>query len=166
MGDKPKISEAEEFRTLIGELRSLIRSARRAVVRSVDTIQVLTNFEIGRRIVEHEQKGEKRAGYGKRLLEKLSAKLTTEFGRGFSRSNLEYMRNFYLIYQGHSSRIPQMPSGKLPDHGKSQTASGKFIDSNNPSQISQIPPTEFIRAQLLSSPKKLRQLHFFVDKGV
>ncbi len=160
MGNKPEISEAEEFRTLIDELRSLIRSARRAVVRSVDTIQVVTNFEIGRRIVEHEQKGKKRAEYGKRLLEKLSAKLTTEFGRGFSRSNLEYMRNFYLIYQGHSSRIPQMLSGKLLDHGKSQTVSGKFIDSNNPSQISQIPPTEFI------SPFRLSWSHYVFLMGI
>ena len=62
----------------------------------VDTFQVMTNFEIGRRIVEHEQKGAKRAAYGTELLKELSARLTEEFGRGFSRSNLEYMRKFFL----------------------------------------------------------------------
>ncbi len=67
MGSKSEIDESEEFRTLIDALRSLIRSARQAVVRSVDAIQALTNFEIGRRIVEHEQKGEKRAEYGTAL---------------------------------------------------------------------------------------------------
>jgi len=51
----------------------------------VDTFQVMTNFEIGRRIVEHEQKGAKRAAYGAELLKEQSARLTEEFGRGFSR---------------------------------------------------------------------------------
>gem|GEM_PF-3164481 len=99
---------------LIAEIRDLIRSARQAAVHSVDMIQVLTNFEIGRRIVEHEQQGSERAEYGKALLKELSAELTAEFGRGFSRSNLEYMRKFYLTYQDRASRISQMPSGKLP----------------------------------------------------
>ena len=53
---------------LLHEIRDLIQSARRAVVHSVDLIQVMTNFEIGRRIVEHEQGGEERAEYGKALL--------------------------------------------------------------------------------------------------
>jgi len=88
MGSSPVRPEAEELSGLIGELRLLIRSARQVVARSVDTIQVLTNFEIGRRIVEYEQKGEKRAEYGKALLKKLSAALTKEFGRGFSEDNL------------------------------------------------------------------------------
>lgn len=49
----------------------------------MNTLPVLTNFEIGRRIVEHEQKGEKRAEYGAELIKALSAKLGEEFGRGF-----------------------------------------------------------------------------------
>ena len=66
---------------LIAEVRNLIQSARRGVASVVDTIQVLTNFEIGRRIVEHEQRGAKRAAYGAELLKELSARLTQEFGR-------------------------------------------------------------------------------------
>ena len=58
-----------------------------------------TNFEIGRRIVEHEQKGEKRAGYGQELLKALSARLTAEFGQGFSVSNLQLMRKFFIEYK-------------------------------------------------------------------
>jgi hypothetical protein len=76
---------------LIAEIRELIRSARRAVLHSVDLIQVMTNFEIGRRIVEQEQGGEERAEYGKALIRELSAVLTAEFGWGFSKRNLEYM---------------------------------------------------------------------------
>ena len=53
--------------TLLSEVRTLIASARRAAASTVNTLQVLTNFEIGRRIVEHEQKGKKRAAYGTEL---------------------------------------------------------------------------------------------------
>lgn len=129
--------------SLLKEIRGLITAARSAVVKSIDYIQVHTCFEIGHRIVENEQKGENRAEYGKALLEDLSNRLTNEFGRGFSRSNLEYMRKFYLIYQNRlpqirqmmsdaqsylvrNSEISQMPSGKSELLLKSQMASGKL----------------------------------------
>ena len=57
-----------------------------------------TYFEIGKRIVEEEQKGKSRADYGKALLKNLSIELTKEFGKGFSVDNLENMRRFYLVY--------------------------------------------------------------------
>lgn len=125
---------------LLIDIRDLILAARKTVVRSVDLIQVLTNFEIGRRIVEHEQMGKERAEYGKALLKALSAELTAEFGRGFSRSNLEYMRKFFLTYQERASQTSQMPSGKFlfPEEflivpgkatiqRKSQMPFGKFV---------------------------------------
>lgn len=124
------------MKELVHEIRDLVQSARRAVVHSVDLIQVMTNFEIGRRIVEYKQDGEERAEYGKALLKELSAALTDEFGRGFSRSNLEYMRKFYLTYQDRgmlgvqaspitclANEKSQMPSGKSVVIRKSQTAS-------------------------------------------
>jgi hypothetical protein len=101
-------------KALISEIRELVIAARKTMAHSVDVIQLLTNFEIGRRIVEHEQQGTERAQYGKALLKALSAELTTEFGRGFSRSNLEYMRKFFLSYKDRALQISQMPSGKLP----------------------------------------------------
>ena len=111
---------------LLADIRGLILAARRAVVRSVDTLQVLTNFEIGRRIVEHEQQGAARAEYGKRTLGELAEWLTEEFGRGFSRSNLEYMRKLFLAYRDRLPGKSQMVSGKLESetHEKSQTLSG------------------------------------------
>nr|VFJ66444.1 MAG: Predicted nuclease of restriction endonuclease-like (RecB) superfamily, DUF1016 family [Candidatus Kentron sp. FM]VFJ67686.1 MAG: Predicted nuclease of restriction endonuclease-like (RecB) superfamily, DUF1016 family [Candidatus Kentron sp. FM]VFK16879.1 MAG: Predicted nuclease of restriction endonuclease-like (RecB) superfamily, DUF1016 family [Candidatus Kentron sp. FM] len=103
---------------LIGEIRELVRLARQSVVHSVDLIQVLTNFEIGRRIVEHEQQGTARAAYGKALLKELSTELTAEFGRGFSHRNLEYMRKFFLVYKDRAPPISQMASAILPrDNG-------------------------------------------------
>ena len=110
---------------LFTNIRQLILSARQAVARNVNTIQVITNFEIGRIIVEHEQGGVERAEYGAALLKDLSKKLSEEFGRGFSRSNLQNMRNFYLVYQSRFPEKCQMPSGKLTQVVKSQTASGK-----------------------------------------
>ncbi|MCG2789012.1 MAG: DUF1016 N-terminal domain-containing protein [Actinomycetia bacterium] len=68
------------------------------MVRYVNTVLVATYWLIGRRIVEHEQKGSKRAGYGGELLQKLSQDLNRRFGRGFSTDNLEAMRRFYLSY--------------------------------------------------------------------
>jgi hypothetical protein len=59
---------------------------------------VMTYFEIERIIIEEEQKGKKRAEYGKNLLKDLSIKLTNDFGRGFSVDNLENMRKFYTTY--------------------------------------------------------------------
>jgi queuine/archaeosine tRNA-ribosyltransferase len=76
----------------------------------VNTLQVLTNFEIGRRIVEHEQQGKARAEYGKALLKELSARLTEEFGKGFSVTNLKLMRQFFTE---NRHRIGQKASDQL-----------------------------------------------------
>ena len=110
---------------LLADIRDLILSARRAIVRSVDTLQVLTSFEIGRRIVEHEQHGTSRAAYGKLVVEELAKRLTIEFGKGFSKSNLEYMRRFYVMYRDRYPSIAQTVSGQLALRGKAQTLPGK-----------------------------------------
>jgi hypothetical protein len=97
----PKLAKAkpESLSSLLTEVRQLIQSARRSVSTVVDTFQVMTNFEIGRRIVEHEQKGAKRAAYGAELMKELSARLTEEFGREFSAVNLSQFRRFFLVWQ-------------------------------------------------------------------
>ncbi|MEA3287727.1 MAG: DUF1016 N-terminal domain-containing protein [Candidatus Marinimicrobia bacterium] len=79
----------------------------------VNTLQVMTNFEIGRQIIDHEQQGAERAEYGKKLIKTLSEGLTAEFGRGFSKSNFEYMRSFYIKYQERLFEKTQTPSGEL-----------------------------------------------------
>jgi DUF1016 N-terminal domain len=85
------MSDLPESQALYDAIRTLILSARQTVARGVDLLQVHTNYEIGRRIVEQEQQGAERAQYGKEILRELAARLTVEFGKGFSRSNLEYM---------------------------------------------------------------------------
>ena len=106
---------------LFSEIRELIISARKAVSRSVDTLQVLTNFEIGRLIVKDEQQGAERAEYGKKQLKELSVQLTAEFGKGFSLTNLKLMRQFFLL---NRHRIGQTVSDQLR---KSETRSRKLI---------------------------------------
>jgi len=119
----------DDLAPLIAEVRNLIQSARHAAASTVNTLQVLTNFEIGRRIVEHEQRGEKRAGYGTELLRQLSARLAEEFGKGFSQSNLEYMRKFFLLWHHRAPEISQQPTGKLAGSEISQKPSGKLVGS-------------------------------------
>ena len=94
------------------EIEELIHSARRAVSRGVDLLQVYSNFEIGRRIVEQEQKGKGRAEYGQEVIKALAERLIAEFGRGYGTSSLEYMRKFFLAYQGRV-QISQSVIGKL-----------------------------------------------------
>ena len=79
-------------------IKELLIQARKQVYNQVNSIMTKTYFEIGKRIVEEEQKGKSRAKYGKELLKNLSIELTKEFGKGFSVDNLENMRRFYLVY--------------------------------------------------------------------
>ena len=83
---------------LYGQIAELIQSARRQVVTQVNTTLLATYWNVGRLIVEDEQKSEHRAEYGKQVLKELSKRLTKEFGKGFSRSNLQWMRILYLKY--------------------------------------------------------------------
>jgi len=81
------------------QIVDLLQSARQQVLRTVNKTMVITYFEIGRIIIEEEQNGKERAGYGKSILKELSKVLTKEFGKGFSVYNLERMRKFYFIYK-------------------------------------------------------------------
>lgn len=120
-------NKPHELAPLITELRGLIQSARHSIATTVNTLQVLTNFEIGRRIVEHEQKGAERAEYGKELLKVISAQLAKEFGNGFSERNLENMRKFFLLWRERLPEFSQTPSAKLSQPVKiSQTVSSQF----------------------------------------
>jgi hypothetical protein len=109
----------------VNTIRELIIAARATVARGVDLVQVYTNFEIGRRIVVEEQKGKIRAAYGKEVIRVLAGHLTKEFGNGFSKTNLEYMRRFFLAYSDDSLRIAQTVSGQSDTLGKTQTVSGQ-----------------------------------------
>lgn len=80
------------------KIAELLKNARSKVFQTVNKTMVYTYFEIGRTIVEEEQKGKERAEYGKQIIKELSQKLTHEFGKGFSTTNLKQMRQFYQTY--------------------------------------------------------------------
>ena len=116
-----KDSAIQNYASVLSEIADLLESARRASARTVNTIMTATYWEIGRRIVEFEQGGGKRAQYGKALLKRLSEDLAGRFGRGFSERNLEQMRLFYEgwpISQTVSAKskgtelVPQQPSSR------------------------------------------------------
>lgn len=122
------VPQFADYGGLLNDVVLLLETARRTSARAVNAMMTATYWEIGRRIVEVEQRGEGRARYGDELIKRLAIDLTTRFGRGLSRTNLEYMRRFYLLWQ-----IPQTLSGKLgvqldPNVGaqKSQTPSEKL----------------------------------------
>ena len=83
---------------IVKNVIDLLENARKKVVMAVNQTMVLTYFEIGRMIVEEEQKGENRAEYGKKILKILSKKLTEKYKKGFSLTNLKQIRSFYLVY--------------------------------------------------------------------
>jgi DUF1016 N-terminal domain len=106
-----------EYGGLIGGIAELLEAARRTTARTVNALMTATYWEIGRRIVEFEQGGEKRAEYGEALLQRLAQDLNAKFGRGFGRSNLFQIRAFYLAYR----EIVQTPSGQFAADEKVQT---------------------------------------------
>ncbi len=101
-----KLSKNQD--SLIQEIKSVIIDARNNVARQVNSELLGAYWNIGRIICEYEQSVPDRADYGKRTLKELAHTLTQEFGRGFSVSNLQFMRRFYQSYQ-----IQQTASVKL-----------------------------------------------------
>lgn len=90
------------YDAVLAEVIRLVQDARRIAARSVNSVMTAVYWEIGHRIVEHEQGGAERAGYGEALLARLSHDLTRRLGRGFSADRLETARLFYLAYSAHS----------------------------------------------------------------
>lgn len=99
---------------LYGEIRNdivaLLQAARAASARSVNALMTATYWEVGRRIVAFEQRGQERAEYGEAIIKQLAADLEPRFGRGFGWRNLTQMRAFFLAWP--ASKILQTPSAK------------------------------------------------------
>jgi predicted nuclease of restriction endonuclease-like (RecB) superfamily len=93
------LSPGKSYDNLLASIGLTIEAARQNAVRAINTELVKANWEIGRHIVEFEQRGNERADYGSVLLAKLSKDLRFQFGKGFGRRNILDMRGFYLCYQ-------------------------------------------------------------------
>lgn len=118
---KRPVEAIDGYDTLFADVVRVLEDGRRAAARSVNAVMTATYWLIGRRIVELEQGGQARAGYGEALLVRLSADLTARFGRGFSVDNLETMRLFFISYP--PDRISERASRKSSGPKKSETLS-------------------------------------------
>jgi predicted nuclease of restriction endonuclease-like (RecB) superfamily len=96
------------YKYLISDIGNLLHKSRTKAIQYVNNILVETYWYIGKRIVEFEQKGNKKAEYGSNLLKQLSKDLSISYGKGFSRSNIQYMRLIFIKYPKY-----QTLSGKL-----------------------------------------------------
>ena len=101
---------AENYNNIRAEIVELLKTARSTAARNVNSIMTAVYWEIGRRIVQSEQAGEKRAEYGDALIQRLAKDLSASFGRGFGPRNLAQMRSFYLTWS--QDKILQTPSAK------------------------------------------------------
>lgn len=93
-----KLKSTEEYNQVYQEIRSILTDARNQAWRAVNSAMVTAYWNVGRTIVQNEQRGRIRAEYGKRLIEILSQRLKSEFGKGFDRSNIWNMRAFFITY--------------------------------------------------------------------
>ena len=107
-GMKAKIEKKARRQSLADRVVALVEEARRKVAGAANVALVYTYYEIGRMIVEEEQGGQKRAGYGENLLPELSAKLTMRFGKGWSEENLKLMRRFFAVYSNSVNTVYQI----------------------------------------------------------
>ena len=105
----------------INEVKELLGNAKNRVKSAINVAMIYTYYEIGRRIVEQEQKGKDRAAYGKEVIKQLSIELTKEFGKGYSVSNLKTIRQFFVTYSkdqigqtvfGESQNLPATLEGR------------------------------------------------------
>lgn len=86
----------------IQDIKQILAKARFSAYQTINSVMVEAYWEIGKKIVEQEQNGDKKAAYGESILKELSINLTAEFGRGFSSANLRNFRQFYLTYPENS----------------------------------------------------------------
>ena len=93
------MKEIAQYSDMINEIKEVLQSARQNVARQVNAELLTAYWNIGRIIVEHEQHNNIRAEYGQKTLREISKTLTQEFGKGFSVSNIQFMRRFYQTYQ-------------------------------------------------------------------
>jgi predicted nuclease of restriction endonuclease-like (RecB) superfamily len=164
------------YEDLLADIALVIAESRRATARAVNALMTATYWLVGRRIVEQEQGGKARAGYGEAVLERLSADLTRRFGRGFSVDNLETMRLFFHTYPEPAPEKSVTLSRKSLIAGKSEALSresellvvaGRFRLSWSHyvllARARSAPAREFYEAEALRGGWTVRQLRRQID---
>lgn len=101
-------NKIQSYSNIFKEIKGIILKARFNAFTALNTEMLKAYFEIGRKIVEEEQSGEKRAGYGEHLINELSKELMQEFKKGFDVTNIRRMRRFYIVYQKWETLSPKL----------------------------------------------------------
>lgn len=142
--------QASAMRDIVAEIRDVLDAARGRVARQVNSELLNTYWNIGRIIAEYEQTVPERADYGKRTLKELARVLTAEFGKGFSRANIQNMRSFYLAYE------------------KCQTLSGKLSWSHYCELLTISDPDKrsFYEKEAVNSNWSVRELKRQIDSSL
>jgi len=94
--------------TLLEEIRSILNKARQQAINTVNSAMVFAYWDIGKRIVEEEQKGSERAQYGTYLLRELAKDLSNDFGKSFDARELRRIRQFYLCFPIRDTVCPEL----------------------------------------------------------
>jgi hypothetical protein len=128
VADKRRIATVDPFEPLLAGIVTLLEESRRAAGRAINSILTSAYWEIGRRIVEEEQRGRRKANYGDQLVEQLAADLTARFGKGFSRTNVFQMRQFYLAFREIVQAVCTILSGSNGPDSAVQAAAD-FLES-------------------------------------
>jgi predicted nuclease of restriction endonuclease-like (RecB) superfamily len=139
---KAPVASLSGYASIHGGIVKLLDVARLATVRNINALMTATYWEIGRRIVEFEQKGQNRAEYGRRLLKRLSGDLIARFGKGYSERNLEQMRLFYLAWL--PEKISQTLSAKSSGQQNLQISS-QASDLTTLAQAFPLPWSAYVR---------------------
>jgi hypothetical protein len=140
MDNQPEPIPYQSLKTQIGEL---LKQGREQAGKVVNTILVQTYWHIGRQIVEFEQGGKEKAEYGSNLLDRLSSDLSLEFGKGFSRSNLSYMRKFFLEFPNRETVSHKLSWGHYYEILKSDQELEIGFYNNFPFDFAQGPRLDF-----------------------
>lgn len=147
-----------QYSNLVSEIGKILSEAKKNIATTVNTTMVITNWHIGRYIVEYEQGGKERAEYGTQLLKHLSEDLTKAYERGFSYRNLRLMKQFYLqfpIWQTLSAKSKNgIETSPILSLVKGQTLSAKLSSEKKQTISAQF------SEKLLASLPKLTWSHF------
>ncbi|HTG34985.1 MAG TPA: PDDEXK nuclease domain-containing protein [Thermoanaerobaculia bacterium] len=135
----PPVARSAE--PLYREIRSVLESARAGAYRAVNAAMVQAYWQVGRLIVEHEQKGRRRAGYGEAVIATLAERLTQDLGRGFNERNLWYMRSFHLAFPILNAVRSELPESGKPNATRSELAIHRPTRDEAPAPAQGFPAT-------------------------
>lgn len=155
-----------DYDGLLSGLSALLDQSRRSAARAVNAVLAATYWEVGRRVVEFDQGGRERAGYGEALMAKLAVDLSGRYGRGFSRRNLEQMRVFYLGWEMRpvGAGILQARAKGVPAE-KAQTSSAELLapGPGHMTALFPLPWSHYVRLMTVSNPAARR---FYEEEAI